>query len=122
MTLSAAAFTHIATLLLAAGLVASSAPLDSAAPVRSPKVACERVKARVSAVKHFRRSIVAFCDPIGAADSPKHFYVLALHSNRHCDGICSTNMGWFAVDKRTGRVFDWDVAEMKLGQPVKSHR
>jgi hypothetical protein len=99
MTLSAAAFTHIATLLLAAGLVASSAPLDSAAPVRSPKVACERVKARVSAVK-----------------------VLALHSNRHCDGICSTNMGWFAVDKRTGRVFDWDVAEMKLGQPVKSHR
>jgi hypothetical protein len=122
MIRSAAAFTNIATLLLAAGLLPWAAPLDAAAPVRSAKAACERVKARVSAVKHFPRSIVAFCDPVGAADSPTHFYVLALHSNRHCEGICSTNMGWFAVEKKTGRVFEWDVAEMKLGQPVKPHR
>jgi hypothetical protein len=31
-------------------------------------------------------------------------------------------MGWFAVDKRTGRVFDWDVAEMKLGQSIQARR
>ena len=110
------AFSNIAALLLAMGLLPSTGPLD-AAPVRTAKAACERVKTRLSAVERF-----PVCDPIGAADSPKGFYVLSLHSNRHCDGICSTNMGWFAVEKRTGRVFEWDVAEMKLGPPVKSHR
>jgi len=30
-------------------------------------------------------------------------------------------MGWFAVQKATGRVFEWDVAEQKLGLPVKVH-
>jgi len=30
-------------------------------------------------------------------------------------------MGWFAVDKRTGRVFEWDVTDMKLGKPIKAH-
>jgi hypothetical protein len=112
----------MAALLFAVGLLPSTAPLD-AAPVRTVKAACERVKTRVSAVERFPLSIIAFCDIIGAADSPRGFYVLALHSNRHCDGICgSTNMGWFAVEKRTGRVFEWDVAEMKLGHPIKSHR
>src|SRR3954447_12518405 len=120
MARSVTALTSIAALLCAAGLLPSTAPLD-AAPVRAAKAACERVKTRVSAVEHFPLSIVAFCDPIREADSPRGFYVLALHSNRHCDGICSTNMGWFAVEKRTGRVFEWDVAEMKLGQPISSH-
>jgi hypothetical protein len=117
----AAAFTTIAPLLLAAGSLPSAAPL-TAAPVRSAKAACERVKARVSAAEHFPASIVAFCGPIGSADSPPGFYVLALHSYRKCDGICSSNMGWFAVEKRSGRVFAWDVAEMKLGQPLKIRR
>jgi hypothetical protein len=115
-----AAFTTIAPSLLVAGLLPTVAPL-AAAPVRSAKAACERVKARVSAAEHFPASIVAFCDPM-AADNPKGFYVLALHSNGHCEGICSSNMGWFAVQKTTGRVLEWDVAEMKVGQPVKSHR
>ena len=51
-----------------------------------------------------------------------NYYVLALHSRRDCDGICSTNMGWFAVEKATGRVFNWDVAEWKLGPPIEVHR
>jgi hypothetical protein len=28
-------------------------------------------------------------------------------------------MGWFAVQKATGRVFEWDVAELRLGPPVR---
>lgn len=121
MARSLTAMTNIAGLLFAVGLFPSTAALD-AAPARTAKAACERVKTRVAAVEHFRTSIVAFCDTVAAADSPRGFYVLALHSNRHCDGICSTNMGWFAVEKRTDRVFEWDVAEMKLGQPVGSYR
>jgi len=68
MTRRATAFTNIAALLLAVGLLSSTAPLD-AAPVRTAKAACELVKTRVSAVEHFPLSTVAFCDPIGAADS-----------------------------------------------------
>ena len=47
--------------------------------------------------------------------------VLALHSSRHCEGICSTNMGWFSVQKATGRVLEWDMAEEGLGSPVKAY-
>lgn len=114
------AFINVSAILLTAGLP-SMAPLR-AAPVRTQRAACHRAKTRVSAVRHFPASVVAFCDPIRAADSPRDFYVLALHSNRHCDDICSTNMGWFAVEKRTGRVFEWDMAEDKLGEPVSAHR
>jgi hypothetical protein len=121
MARSATAFTNITALIFAMGLSPATARLD-AAPVRTAKAACERVKTRVSAVEHFPVLTIALCDTIGAVDSPKGFYVLALHSNRHCDGICSTNMGWFAIEKRTGRVFEWDIAEMKLGKPVKPHR
>ena len=96
--------------------------LLAAAPINTESAACERVKARVSAVMRFPVSIVAFCDIIAPADSPKGYYVLALHSNRKCNGICSTNMGWFAVQKATGRVFEWDVGEDKLGRPIKAHR
>jgi hypothetical protein len=27
-------------------------------------------------------------------------------------------MGWFAVEKETGRVFEWDMAEEKLGPSI----
>ena len=80
------------------------------------------VKARVSAKREFSISAIAFCDIIPEASSPMNYYVLALHSRRDCDGICSTNMGWFAVEKATGRVFNWDVAEWKLGPPIEVHR
>ena len=111
-------FANITALLFVSGLL-PLAPLN-AAPVRTEKAACDRVKTRIAAIRHFPVSVVAFCD-IGANNSPKGFYVLALHSNRRCEGICSTNMGWFAVQKRTGRVFEWDVAEMRLGPPVGPH-
>jgi hypothetical protein len=109
-------FTNVAALLILVWLL-PLAPVN-AAPIRTEKAACDRVKARISAIRHFPVSVVAFCDIIGVVDSPKGFYVLALHSNQRCDGICSTNMGWFAVQKKTGRVFEWDVTEMKVGRPV----
>ena len=59
---------------------------------------------------------------IAEEDSPRGYYVMALHSRRECDGICSTNMGWFAIRRSSGRVFEWDVADMKIGKPLKAGR
>jgi hypothetical protein len=73
------------------------------------------VKARFAARANFPLRRIAFCDIISREDSPAGFYILALHSNRRCDGICSTNLGWFAVQRATGRLFEWDVAEQRLG-------
>jgi hypothetical protein len=89
-----------------------------AGPVRTERAACELVKARVAATGDFPLSRIAFCDVIPRESSPARYYVLALHSNRRCEGICSTNMGWFAVERATGRVFEWNVAEDRLGLPV----
>jgi hypothetical protein len=111
-----------ASIKVAALLLATHAPplaaRMNAAPVKTEETACVFVKDRVSAQRHFPVSAIAFCDIIPAESSPRDYYVLALHSRRDCDGICSTNMGWFAVQKATGRVFEWDVAEDKLGPPV----
>ena len=89
-------------------------------PVRTERAACELVKARVVAVRGFPLNRIGFCDVIPRATSPRGFYVLALHSNRRCDGICSTNIGWFAVHRATGHVFEWDVAEDRLGPPISA--
>jgi hypothetical protein len=106
-------------LLFTTGLVPTTSPLH-AAPVRTADEACEQVKTGVSFARHFPRSAVMFCDTIDPADDAKGWYVLALHSDRQCDGICSSNMGWFAVEKKTGRVFAWNVGQWTLGQPLRS--
>ena len=105
-------------MLIVVALMLAAEPAPQ--PVRTEEAACERVKTRFVAVRRFPRSRIAFCDVISRADSPRGFYVLALHSNRRCDGICSTNLGWFAVDRATGRVFEWDVAENRLGPPISA--
>lgn len=97
---------------------ASSVPPNTATSVMTEDAACNSVKARVAAVRHFEVSIIASCDLIVEDAQPEGLYVLALHSNRKCEGICSTNIGWFAIQKATGRVFEWDVADWKLGRPI----
>ena len=116
---------EIVMMKIAAALIVSGAfpPAPAnAEPVQSRSAACARVKARYAALHRVPISVIAFCDMIAAADSPRGYYVLALHSNRRCESICSTNMGWFAVERATGRVFEWDVAEMRLGAPIRAVR
>jgi hypothetical protein len=64
-------------------------------------------------------SHVAYCDQIDEADGRPDYYIMALRA--HCfEDLCgSTLMGWFAVEKVTGNVFEVDdVAEWTLGQRV----
>lgn len=106
----------------AAALLFAATPLARASadatPIRNAEAACTAVKAHVTERDHVPLPTIAFCDVTPAANSPAGYYVIALHGRARCDGICSYNMGWFAVEKATGRLFEWDVAEMRLGSPL----
>jgi hypothetical protein len=110
----------VATMVSAVGVLPWAAPLN-AAPVKTAEAACAVAKATVSAKDRFPTTEIAFCDP-SKADDPREYYVLALHGKRYdCGGVCgSTNMGWYAIPKTNGRVFEWNVADWKLGPPIKS--
>ena len=106
-----------AALAAASSLLISG--LANASPLTNEKSACSAVKARVAETKHTPMQAIAFCDFVSQATSPAGYYVLALHGKRRdCTGICSTNMGWFAVRKATGEIFEWDVAEQRLSLPL----
>jgi hypothetical protein len=115
------AMTAASTMLLAFALFWCADPTNSA-PVKTSKGACAVAKARVSAERHFPISVVAFCDQVDPAQSPKGYYVLALHGKRsNCRGNCgSTNMGWFAIRKADGRVFEWNVSDWKIGRAMNT--
>jgi hypothetical protein len=108
----------VAVLLLAANALASLA-LANAAPVRSASEACTLAKASFAARDHFPMARIGFCDVIPATEGPRGFYVLTLHSTRRCEGICSRWLGSFAVERSSGRVFLWNVAEWELGVEVR---
>jgi hypothetical protein len=87
--------------------------------VGSAEAACVVATARVTAQRGLPASHVAFCDDIPEADSPVGYFILALRA--HCsEDLCgSTNMGWFAVQRATGDVFEVDdVTDWRLGRSV----
>jgi len=103
---------------LAAGLLQLASPANTE-PVRTAEEACRAVKVQFSARHHVPISTIAFCDVIPAARRSSEYYILALQGRRaDCDGICSTNTGWFAVHKKSGRVFEWNMASDKLGHAI----
>lgn len=84
--------------------------------VSSAEAACVVATARVTAQSGLPTSHVAFSDDIAEAASPAGYYVMALRANCSEELCGSTNMGWFAVQKATGDVFEVDtVTDWKLG-------
>ncbi len=57
-----------------------------------------------------------YCD--FATYDDERWYLIALRSNRKCDGICSNLMGWYAVRRSTGAIHDWDMAAYKVGSTL----
>ncbi|WP_374516898.1 hypothetical protein [Brevundimonas sp.] len=107
--------TGLTTLL---AVVALSSPGCAPTPrVSTPEAACATATARVTAQRGLPPSHVALCDHIPEADGPRGYFVLALRA--HCfEDLCgSTSMGWFAVQKATGDVFEVeDMSAWKLGR------
>ena len=106
-----------------ASLALQQASWATTEPVSSAEAACALATARVTAQSSLPTSYVAFCDHIAEADSPPGYYVMALRA-RCSDELCgSTNMGWFAVQKTTGEVFEVDdVTDWKIGRRVPDVR
>jgi len=112
------AFVATAFCLLSAIGSAVSTSSAAASPVRSKASACSAIKNRVSSAHRIQIKIIAFCDVVSLRNSPRGFYIMAIHSNRECDGICSTLMGWYAINRVNGRIFEWSVADQKIGPEV----
>jgi|GEM_PF-1616515 len=101
------------------GNQAHDTTLVMSTPVNDAESACATATARVTAARGLPISHVAACDPISDLAEAPGYYVLALRA--HCrEELCgSTNMGWFAVQKTTGDVYEIDdVGEWTLGQRV----
>ena len=85
--------------------------------VESDQSACAAAVARVAALRQLPVSHVASCEA-GSRDDVPGYYVVSLRG--HCrEALCgSTLIGWFAVRKADGAVFDFNVGEWKVSQPV----
>ncbi len=120
--------TMVAVLFTGAILPLLAAPLAHAAicsvaceplkPVESIEAACASASSRVTALRHLPVSHVVQCEGLESSDEPSGYQIVGLHGP--CvEEICgSTLMGWFAVRKENGDVFEYDVAESKLGRAV----
>lgn len=106
----------VAYLLAASLWQAAEAPHEQR--VATAEAACSRVTAVVTEHHQVPAGVIGYCDHIQKEDSPAGFFVLALRSTRECDYICSNLMGWFAVQASTGQVFDYEVGESRIGEPI----
>ncbi len=79
--------------------------------ITTEKAACDTTTARFTARDHFPIAKVASCDFIVPEAQPDGFYVLALHGRRSEDICGSTLLGWFAIEKSRGRVFEFDLED-----------
>ena len=94
-----------------------------AQPVRTISAACAIVKTRAASRGYFRpRVVVGSCEALRDPEIPRGYYVLTLHSTRRCDYICSSLLGYFAVRRSTGQVFEWDISELRLGREIRPRR
>lgn len=96
-------------------LLALSTGCAKPQPIASAEAACDIATQKVTELRGLPTSHVAHCEKLGEANG---YYPLALYA--HCkEAVCgSTSMGWFAVSKTTGEVFEWDVTEERAGVTV----
>lgn len=113
--------THKFSLPLAFALSASFSAL-AAPPSGSSRLdaACGQLKKVIAAhdglVETGPAGVGWFCDfAQTGSELDDEWYVIALRSNRTCEGICSNLMGWYAVHRESGEVHEFDISEFAVG-------
>jgi len=76
-----------------------------------------------AAVKwHFaaKESPNSYYDCVSDGREHKHYFVFDLHyrSKTPTGNNGSNLVGWYAVDRITGQLFEWDIANLKLGNVI----
>lgn len=114
----------IAAIALSMALPAASNPAmadsesASAVDAAHQRKACEVTEKRVSKTLKLTAGPISNwrCDSIR---SNRDFYVLSLRGGScEPDVICSTLIGYFAFRRRDSKVYQWDIAEDRLGDPL----
>jgi hypothetical protein len=95
---------------------------DHATPSSASK-ACSVLKERIGVHDGVPPTALGktwFCriakDPYG--ENPPDWWVIGLRSSRQCDGICSNLRGWFAVNRLTNEVREFDMGRHAVGGPI----
>ena len=112
--------TPAVVLLGVVGVLGSAAPTP--AQTISEAQACSVLKKRIGVhdgVAPAKVEKLWFCDVTTDPDhSHPGWLVIGLRSYRECDGICSNLRGWFAVNRKSGEVREWDMGAFQVGARI----
>lgn len=102
--------------------MAACAGTPSSTPIDQDS-ACILLKKRISQLDSLPETgpvgMGWFCDFANFQDKrDEQWFLIALRSNRVCDGICSNLMGWYAVDRHNGSIHDADMGKFAVGAEV----
>lgn len=102
-----------AALLVTLALAVSTRGGDDHRPLTTGAACAVLINAYPAGLLHHADETVKGARPWceKSASSTKRYVVLGLHSDRRCNYMCSSLVGWFAVDRTTRRIFDWDGDE-----------
>ena len=115
----------IRLMVLVAMLIAGSAQAAQNAPLSSQR-ACKLLLERMGVhdgVPSAKLKKTWRCDITEDSDNEHtDWWVIGLRSFRKCAGWweCSNLRGWFAVNRNTGEIREWDVGEDAVGGPIGS--
>ena len=95
---------------------------DQATPSSDSK-ACSVLKERIGVhdgVPPTALDKIWFCDIAQDPyeENPPDWWVIRLRSSRQCDGICNNLRGWFAVNRLTNEVREFDTDKQSVGDQI----
>ena len=100
------------------------APDLASASAISSSSACGLLKAAVAQSQSPRHGINEYRCELEADEGNGRYFVFALRTNYPAppgagpNWVGSSLVGWFAVSRSTGMVFNWDVSALALGQKL----
>lgn len=102
----------------AAAAPAVPEPVAKAGPV-TPAGVCDKIKAAVVASGEYSAAQIDGCFPVEGEDPDNPgFYITRLNAVCQQEVCGSVLLGWYAVEAKTGRVFEWDVATLSMGKEL----
>jgi hypothetical protein len=95
--------------------VAGVADTSRARTPVTAEAACSILTQRMGKFDHIRNPNTFWsCDTLPDEPDRPDFYVIGLRSHQIREGIFSNLRGWYAVRKSTGKIYEYDMGELKV--------